>query len=153
MSFARDHRPDPDAGFMERYEAGALGILHWEQLDALWATLRAGARDDEWYVYAVGEAVPQEPVSAAELDRFLTEVDALLRADHDESYCGIVYVDDRENPRFVKIFDPNNLGSSCGSSGLRVLPGWILSTVPPEDLQAVMPPPKSRRRWWQRLFP
>jgi hypothetical protein len=40
----------------------------------------------------------------------------LLRAEHHESYCGIVYADDLENPRLIKIYDPNNLGSSCGSS-------------------------------------
>jgi len=39
-----------------------------------------------------------------------------LRADHHESYCGIVYADDLDKPRLIKIYDPNNLGSSCGSS-------------------------------------
>ena len=138
--------------FLQRFDAGSPGILHWSQLDALWARL-GDAADDGWYVYAVGEAVPEAPASAAEFRRFLEEIDGLLRQEHDEDYCGVVYVDDRENPGFVKIFDPNHLGSSCGSSGLRVLPGWVLSRVPPVDLQAAMPPTGSRRRWWQRLFP
>jgi hypothetical protein len=79
-------------------------------------------------------------------------VDQLLRSEHDEDYCGIVYVDAPEDPRLVKIFDPNHLGASCGSSGLRVLPGWVLSRDPPLDLQAAVPPTRSRRRWWQALF-
>ena len=144
--------PAANTDFLQRFEAGSTGILHWSQLDELWARLRDGA-DDGWYVYAVGEAVPEAPASAAEFCRFVGEIDALLRQEHDEDYCGVVYVDDRENPEFVKIFDPNHLGSSCGSSGLRVLPGWVLSRVPPVDLQAAMPPTGSRRRWWQRLFP
>ncbi|WP_026280247.1 MULTISPECIES: hypothetical protein [unclassified Thioalkalivibrio] len=141
--------PVPD--FLQRFEAGSTGILYWEQLERLWTLLRDRA-DGGWYVYAVGDTVPVEPVSAEDFRRFIDEVDTLLRQDHDEDYCGIVYVDDREAPEFVKIFDPNNLGSSCGSSGLRVLPGWVLSRVPPVDLEAAMPPTGSRRRWWQRLF-
>jgi hypothetical protein len=31
-------------------------------------------------------------------------------------HCGIAYVNDLKNPNFVKIFHPNNLGKSCGSS-------------------------------------
>jgi hypothetical protein len=55
---------------------------------------------------------PLLPTSAT----FIERIDALLRAEHHESYCGIVYADDLENPRLIKIYDPNNLGSSCGSS-------------------------------------
>ncbi len=29
---------------------------------------------------------------------------------------GIVYVDDPVAPSLIKIYDPNNLGSTCGSS-------------------------------------
>lgn len=137
--------------FLKRFQAGSTGVLHWNDLDAVWARLREQA-DDHWYIYAVGDAVPQAPVPADDFRRFLEEVDHLLRQDHDEDYCGIVYVDDRDAPSFVKIFDPNHLGASCGSSGLRILPGWVLSRVPPVDLQAAMPPTGSRRRWWQRLF-
>jgi len=101
----------------------------------------------------VGEAPPQEPVTGGQLQQFIDELDALLRKDHDEAYCGIVYVDDPDEPGMIKVYDPNNLGAVCGSSGARVLPGWVLSTMPPEDLQAALPPPGNRRRWWRRLFP
>ncbi|WP_043739661.1 hypothetical protein [Thioalkalivibrio nitratireducens] len=138
--------------FLERFNGGFTGILHWHQLDALWERLRAQL-DGTWHVYAIGEPPPVEPVTAAELDRFIRELDALLRAEHDEEYCGVVYVDSTDVPSLVKIFDPNNLGSSCGSSGLRVLPGWVLSRDIPVDLEAAMPPTRSRRRWWRSLFP
>jgi hypothetical protein len=136
--------------FMERFTGGCHGILHWQQLDALWNTLRADP-GQSWYVYAVGEPPPQTPVSFLGLQEFLLEIDALLRQEHAESYCGIVYVDHPGTPRLVKIFDPNQLGSSCGSSGQTTLPGWVLSLDPPVDLPAALPPTRSRQRWWQRL--
>lgn len=138
--------------FMRQFTGGFTGILYWEQLDQLWEQLRAD-QELEWYVYAVGEMPPQQPVPAAKLQAFISRIDHLLRTEHDYDYCGVVYVDSRTHPGLIKIFDPNQLGSSCGSSGLKVLPGWVLSRTPPVDLQALLPPPRSRRRWWQALFP
>ncbi|QKQ26563.1 hypothetical protein [Candidatus Reidiella endopervernicosa] len=118
--------------------------MKWEQLDAFWAQLRAVA-DDSWYIYAVGEAPPEQTVSADKLIEFITEIDTLLRKDHQESYCAIVYADDLEKPSYVKIFDPHNLGVSCGFSDNPPLPGWILSRIKPCDLNVAMPPPGGRR--------
>lgn len=137
--------------FLRRFEGGSTGILHWSALDELFDRLRAQA-DVSWYVYAVGETPPVTTADAAHLDHFLTEIDRLLRAEHDHDYCGVVYVDSPERPHLVKIFDPNNLGSSCGSSGLRVLPGWVLSLDPPVNLENAMPQTGSRRRWWHQVF-
>jgi hypothetical protein len=140
-----------EADFRSAFKGTFSGMLRWHQLDALWQRLREAA-DGAWYLYAVGEAPPSEPVSGEEMQRFIQEIDMLLRKEHDEDYCGIVYVDDVNAPRFVKIFDPNNLGVSCGYSDNPPLPGWILSRLPPVDLRAPMPLPGNRRRWWQRLF-
>lgn len=140
--------PDP---YLQAFKGAFAGVLRWPQLDALWATLRS-RRDDKWYIYAVGETPPTTPVDAARLDSFITEIDALLRREHDEDYCGVVYTDSFDAPRFIKIFDPNNLGVSCGFSDAPPLPGWILSLIPPSDLADALPPPGNRRRWWQRLF-
>lgn len=138
--------------FLTAFRGSFINMLRWPQLDQLWQTLRSNP-DQHWYVYAVGEPPPQRPASHQELDRFLTEIDALLRQEHDEDYCGIVYADDREAPQFIKIYDPNNLGSVCGSSGAPPpLPGWVLSTLAPVDLETAMPLPGNRRRWWRRLF-
>lgn len=138
--------------FLDAFKGNFKSMLRWEQLDALWTTVRAQA-DGQWYVYAVGEAVPERPVDDKRLDTLLTELDALLRREHEEDYCGIVYVDDPARPGFIKIYDPNNLGSVCGSgSQPPPLPGWILCTMPPQDLRAAFPLPGNRRRWWQRIL-
>jgi hypothetical protein len=141
----------PGSEYLAAFNGGFYGVLRWHQLDALWGRVRARAAEG-WYVYALGEAPPGSPVSAAELERFIDEVDALLRRDHDADYCGVVYVDNPDSPRFIKIYDPNHLGASCGSSGERILPGWTLSLVPPVDLPSAMPQTNSRRKWWQRIF-
>ncbi|VAW73099.1 hypothetical protein MNBD_GAMMA15-2284 [hydrothermal vent metagenome] len=137
--------------FRDSFKGTFYGILRWEQLDELWLRVKEDAGGG-WYMYAVGEEPPVETVDADDVHRFVDEIDVLLRKEHGEDYCGIVYADDPASPGFVKIFDPNNLGVSCGYSDNPPLPGWILSKLPPIDLQAPMPQPGNRRRWWQRLF-
>jgi hypothetical protein len=137
--------------FMSTYQSEFRGILRWHQLDKLWQQVRDNPA--VWYVYSVGEPPPETTADAAQLEQFIIEIDALLRRDHDEDYCGIVYTNHSEQPTMIKIFDPNNLGSSCGSSGKVTLPGWILSTLKPADIPAAVPAPNNRRRWWKKLFP
>jgi hypothetical protein len=141
---------DADA-FLQAFRGSFTSTLRWPQLDELWARLRADA-DSGWYVYALGEPPPSAPVDAEQLQRFIDEMDTLLRREHDEDYCGIVYADDRAAPTFVKIYDPNNLGVVCGFSDNPPLPGWTMSKLRPVDLPAAQPVPRNRRRWWQRLF-
>ncbi len=142
---------DPKEPFIAKYQGYFRNLLNWEDLDQFWERLRASEAD--WFVYAVGEAPPDAPATGRELGSFIEEVDALLRREHDEDYCGIVYVDDPEAPAMAKIYDPNNLGSVCGPGfGPPPLPGWVLSTLQPTDLPAAFPPPENRRRWWRRLF-
>lgn len=136
--------------YIETFKGRFSGIMRWPQLDTLWDTLRAD--NEGWYIYAVGEAPPTEPASAEQVTQFIDRVDKLLREEHDEDYCGIVYADDTEQPGFIKIFDPNNLGVSCGYSENPPLPGWVLSRIPPSDLPEAFPPPGNRRRWWQKMF-
>jgi hypothetical protein len=137
--------------FLDLYNGECFGILRWEQLDALWERVRASA-ERGWYVYAVGDPVPDEPVEPDALERFLQELDGLLRREHESDYCGIVYTDSRESPSLIKIYDPNNLGMVCGSSEYAPLPGWVLSRPRPVDLPSTFPPPANRRRWWRRIF-
>jgi len=63
--------------------------------------------------------------------------------------CGIVYADDLDNPSLIKIYDPSHLGTSCGSSKHRILPGWVMSKMPPSDLSPSHLVPQNRKRWWQ----
>lgn len=137
--------------FLRQFRGSFVSMLRWPQLDTLWATLRAQVHKP-WYVYAIGETPPERPLDVGALDHFIQEIDALLRRDHDEDYCGIVYVDVPDDPTFIKIYDPHNLGVTCGFSDNPPLPGWVLSLTPPCDLQQAIRPTASRRRWWQRLF-
>jgi len=144
------HTPDDGNPFLRQFRGSFVNMLRWPQLDELWARLRSDD-DQPWYAYAVGETPPEQPLDTTRLHRFIDEMDALLHQEHDEDYCGIVYVDQPSAPTFIKIYDPNNLGAVCGSSAQPPLPGWILSHTPPCDLQQAIPPTNSRRRWWQRL--
>ncbi|MEN8132267.1 MAG: hypothetical protein ABFS45_19235 [Pseudomonadota bacterium] len=137
--------------YLQRLKGGFAGILRWPQLDELWSTV---LKDTEsgWYVYAIGELPPDSPVDGDRLRQFVREIDILLRTEHDEDYCGIVYADNRERPRFIKIYDPYNLGAVCGSSDYPPLPGWTLSKLKPVNLSEILPSVASRRRWWKRLF-
>ena len=99
-----------------------------------------------------GTTPPCMPASEDELLHFISEIDDLLRTEHDEKYCGIVYADDLKRPNMIKIYDPNNLGVTCGYSDNPPLPGWVLSRIAPVDLQSIATMPNNRKRWWQRIF-
>jgi len=120
-------------------------MLQWQQLDELWARVKSGT----WYFYQLGEALPTTAMNGVELARRIDALDALLRKDHDYNYCGIVYADDAEHPTLVKVYDPNNMGSSCSGNAAPSPPGWILSTMPPALIEINAPIPNNRRRWWQ----
>ncbi len=136
--------------FQTQFNGSFKGVLKWEQLETLWNSL---LNDDtrHWYIYTISETPPATCSSHAALETFITEIDLLLKRDHDKDYCGIVYADDLATPTMIKIYDPHNLGVSCGFSDNPPLPGWILSQATPEDL-ASMRAPASRQRWWQQLF-
>lgn len=136
--------------FMQAFGGSFTSALRWHHLDALWEVLREDAAAG-WYIYAIGEAPPVKAADAQMLLTFIDEIDKLLREEHAENYCGIVYADDLQQPSFIKIYDPNNLGVTCGYSENPPLPGWVLSRIPPVDLPATLVP-KNRKRWWRSLF-
>ena len=136
--------------FIQQYFGPLSGVLSWQDLDALWQRLRDDAAAG-WYVYTVGEPVPEAPLEAAAFQARLDELGATLRREHEEDYCGIVYADDLQRPRLVKIYDPRNLGKVCGFSEEPVPPGWVLSQQPPVDVTDLQRPGQQapKRRWWQ----
>ncbi len=138
------------SAFAQQLNGNFLGMLQWQQLDDLWLRVRAEPRG--WYASLVGEAAPEAPLEADALNRFVDEVDALLRREHKQDFCGIVFADNREQPAFIKIYDPHNLGSFCSCSSAPVPPRWVLSRIQPERIEDDGPLPGSRRSWWQRLF-
>lgn len=137
--------------YLAKYRGFLGGVMKWNDLTALWGNIR-NQQSANWYVYAVGETVPESPANETQLLLFLDSIDELLHKEHDEDYCGIVYVDDAETPTFVKIYDPNNLGVVCGYSENPPLPGWVMSQIAPVDLEQAFPPPANRKRWWQKIF-
>lgn len=141
----------PGDPFLTAFRGSFTSALRWHQLDTLWGRMRerTGAG---WYIYAIGEPPPSQPSDQQQVHTFIDGIDKLLREEHKEDYCGIVYADDLREPSFLKIYDPNNLGVSCGYSDNPPLPGWVMSLLPPVDLPANRILPKNRRRWWQRLF-
>ena len=135
--------------FERLYTSRVWSVMGWDQLTAFWQRIDPAAG---WYLQAVGTSPVPTFADAATVSAFIERIDILLRSDHHESYCGIVYADDLENPRLIKIFDPNNLGSSCGSSKNPPPPGWIMSRVAPDEVLAAHPVPENRRRWWRSLL-
>ena len=132
--------------FKKHYNGRFINMLRWHQLDELWLKVKQ-IQPDSWYIYLLKAPVPNTPVDATTLNQFIQEVDIFLRQKHSYDYCGIVYVDDPNNPSMIKIFDPNNLGAVCGSSGSKVLPRWLLTRILPEAI--VDDALKQPRRWWQ----
>jgi len=133
------------AAFLARLKGNFAGVLQWQQLDELWGRVKRG----NWYVYQLGEAVPTIALNGDELVRRINALDELLHREHDYHYCGIVYVDDVEQPTLIKVYDPSNIGSSCSRDATPSPPGWILSTEPPTLIETHAPTPHNRKRWWQ----
>ncbi len=137
--------------FYTAFRGHFTSLLRWEDLDAFWKMVRGNAAAG-WYVYAIGEPAPAQPSTAEQVNNFLNEVDALLRKEHQEEYCGIVYTDSKTEPSMIKIFDPNNLGVQCGFSDNPPLPGWVMSLLPPVALHDYAHRPEGRKRWWRKLW-
>lgn len=135
------------ATFHARLKGTFQGILQWQQFDELWGRIKGG----QWFFYQIGEAAPEKPLSGDELAVRIDALNTLLRHDHDYHYCGIVYADDVEAPTLVKVYDPNNLGSSFSHNATPTPPLWILSTAQPAPIESDIPSPNNRNRWW-RLF-
>ena len=130
----------------DRRLAGRMaGMPHWSDLEALWAAMRAAP--EGWYLVEAGQAVPQQPLQPAALLAQLEAVDALLRREHPQRYCGIVYADDATAPEMVKVFDPRGLGAMCGCSAEPTPARWVFSRLrPASPTSAPSASAASRRR-------
>jgi len=140
-----------DPYYLQFKQGRFYSTMRWHHLDDLWQVLKQ-TDGLGWYIYAIGETVPIEPVLADDFFAFIEEINHLLRTEHEEDYCGIVYADNLQKPAFIKIYDPNNLGVTCGYSDNPPLPGWVLSQLKPIDLKGDQVLPGNRKRWWRRLF-
>ena len=120
--------------FRERFNATFYGVLKWTDLDGFWRNLEKSSNNN-WHIYDLNALPPQMAVSDSELIEFIQHTDLWLRQLHQEDFCGVVYVDDHDNPSFVKIYHPKKMGhGSCSISQERPLPAWVLSTIKPTEL-------------------
>nr|VFK54202.1 MAG: hypothetical protein BECKTUN1418D_GA0071000_102024 [Candidatus Kentron sp. TUN] len=139
----------PNNEFYNRLQGKFSGVLRWEQLDALWEQVLANP--EGWYVYEVGETLPEHTTKPEELPNILREIDQVLHNEHKHDYCGIVYTDDFTRPTMIKIYDPGNLGVVCGPGDAPVLPRWVLSRIAPQVLDKKMK--ETEEVWWKRILP
>ncbi|HGG04652.1 MAG TPA: hypothetical protein ENK28_04285 [Aliiroseovarius sp.] len=135
-----DLPPMPDDAFWRAFQGDFQGILTWPDFDSLWAVL--GATKGDWYVYDLTADVPSSPVSGRDFDKALSEAGDLYSSVRNRSYCGAVYVDDPRTPTFVKVFDPYQMGATCGSSGSRTMPRFVFSRIIPTPLSEPVPDSK-----------
>jgi hypothetical protein len=98
--------------FEQLYSGRLWSLLSWQQLTDFWARIDRAAG---WYLYAVGEPLPTAPATAAEVERFIAETDALLRKEHHHDYCGIVYADDVAGAAHGEDLRPEQPRLSCGT--------------------------------------
>ena len=140
----------PVTAFESKLNGTLYGLMQWADWEQLQHRLRSEV-STRWYVTAAGAESPDAPLTPDALRQVVDAVAGLLKKDHLEDYLGIVYVDDVADPTLIKIYDPNNLGSSCGSIGYKVQPGWVLSLDPPVRVTTPVPLPGNRQRWWASL--
>ncbi len=118
--------------YLTQFKGRFIGVMHWQDCHALLKTLHNNPGD--WYLYDTLEIMPASTLDAQTFIHQLERIKDILVAEHTKRYCGIVYTDDLTNPTFVKIFHPNNLGKSCGSSDNPPMPQWLLSKKKPMDV-------------------
>ena len=122
----------PRSGYREKFTGRLIGLLQWAQFEALWA--RLAERSEGWYVRDFREkTLPEAPMPPEAFRQFLSEAEDFLRRRHREDYCGFLYVDDPDDPTFMKVFDPRKMGSACGCGGT-VVPRWTISRMPPQPV-------------------
>ena len=140
--------PLPDTAFWQAYRGRFSGILSWADFDALWD--RLAASDGAWFVFNPEGALPDTPVGGADFRAVLAEARETIEQVRARSYCGAVYVDDRETPTFVKAFDPYKMGAVCGTSGEHTFPRWVFSRIRPDAALPLEPEAPQKRgpfRW------
>lgn len=119
--------------YIEQFQSRFIGIMQWDDCNSLLQLLIENP--DNWYLYDTdSNNLPSETISADEFVLTVSEIKQILDEEHKERYCGIVYTNDLKNPTFVKVFHPNNLGKTCGSSENPPIPKWLISKIKPEDV-------------------
>ncbi len=118
------------------------------ELDKFWNQLKNQSHKN-WYIYDLNEQPQEKSVACSEFHSFIKHIDSFLRSTHKEDYCGVVYVDDITTPSYIKIFHPKRMGFGvCSLIKEAPLPGWVLSTIKPTDLN---PKPPESVSWLKKF--
>lgn len=120
---------DDAQAFRDRFRGRFAGLLAWEDVAAVFA--RVIAAPSGWWIYDTREPLPGAPEDTCRLAERVGEIEGFLRRHQRADYCGFVYVDDKDVPTLIKVFDPRN-ASSC-SLGSPV-PVYTLSRMKPTSL-------------------
>lgn len=140
-----------ESNFNELFNGKFYGVLRWQQLNHIWDVVKSDEAES-WYIYEINESTPETATKNNDLTLKIEQIDLHLRKEHDEDYCGIVYADNLENPEFIKVFDPENLGTSCSIAKTPPLPKWIISKVKPQVLTLKKEDTNKPKRWIGKLF-
>ncbi len=130
----------PDTDYWNRFQGQFFGVLRWNDMETLWQSLHASP--ENWYVYPVSDAAPDAFAGKQDFAQFLDAAEAVINKRRDRPSCGSIYVDDMREPAYIKIFDPEKMGTSCSCSSDPVLPRWIVSRMKPDSL----PPPQPLKK-------
>ena len=118
--------------YTEKLTSKFYGIMSWDDCYKLFDNLYENSNN--WYFYDLDLAEPSNILVSSEFQEKITDIKNTIKELHQERYCGIVYTDDLKEPSMVKVFHPNNLGKSCGSSENPPLPRWIISKIQPTKI-------------------
>lgn len=136
--------------YIDEFQGRFIGIMQWDDCHELFNKLIDQPTD--WYLYDTMTTVPVSTVDSQNFKKSIHDIKNILTEEHQERYCGIVYTNNLESPSFVKIFHPNNLGKSCGSSEHPPIPQWLLSKTPPVDVVEKFGPPKEEKSFVSKIL-
>ncbi|CAB5495838.1 hypothetical protein THERMOT_387 [Bathymodiolus thermophilus thioautotrophic gill symbiont] len=136
--------------YLAQFQGRFIGIMQWDDCRALFDKLSSNPND--WYVYDTSKVVPKTVTNTNDFLDTINNIKKIIKSEHQERYCGIVYTNDLDNPDFVKIFHPNNLGKSCGSSENPPIPQWLLSKIKPVEVMEKFNSPSKKKGFISKYF-
>ena len=141
----------PDTPWWRAYQGRFAGFPTWPMSDRFWPVLAASG--GAWFIFDLDSGVlPEAPATGGEFAALLAEAEAMYAPARERSFAGVVFADDAQAPGFVKLFDPWKMGASCGSSGERILPRWVLSRMRPDALPVVETAVPVRKGFLSRML-
>lgn len=139
----------PTKSYRDSFSGYFAGIIPWEKFDSLWDQLKK--EPENWYIFQPDSdaSPPEKTLTKAEFLSKLDEIDVFLHDQQYADYCGCVYVDSTQDPRFIKVFHPRKMGSGCSLGGDNhqvILPWWTISKVKPEKMSVPEEPEQSEKK-------